>query len=111
MRVGAMEHYTFKASDPPLYGESITSKEHVGKPIGLKELLYRRGLLVPGMSRYVSVPQDEHKWRHDLLLRLEDTAEVEDLSRCSEVCSGPQWGTAAHRTTSLRGYGTSTSST
>lgn len=51
MQVGNTEPFVFLRGDPkPFYDPEATNS--VGKPIGLKELLYRRVLWKTGMTRY-----------------------------------------------------------
>ena len=74
-----MEHFVFMPSDPPPF-YAPGAIDYVGKPIGLKELLYRRGWFVDGMTRHgpkhrdaVAEAKYDKKWKkHDLVYRNED---------------------------------------
>jgi hypothetical protein len=87
MTVGQEEKFVFvRGDDPPFYDPGAT--DFVGKPIGLKELLYRRGLWKVGMTRHggkgrrgrrrgAAAGADEEEdtiWKKDdLVYRLEPT--------------------------------------
>ena len=51
MMLGEVEQFKFVQGDPPPFYD-LNATDYVGKPIGLKELLYRPGLWKDGMTRH-----------------------------------------------------------
>ena len=48
LKKGAVQHLTFQQGEYPFYEPGAT--DHVGKIKGLKQILFERGLWIPGMS-------------------------------------------------------------
>ncbi|CAB1109985.1 unnamed protein product [Ectocarpus sp. CCAP 1310/34] len=48
LKVGAVQHLTFQQGEYPFYEPGAT--DHVGKVKGMKQILFERGLWIPGMT-------------------------------------------------------------
>ncbi|CAM9916816.1 unnamed protein product [Pylaiella littoralis] len=49
LKKGKVQHLTFQVGEVPFY--AMDAEDHIGKVKGLKQTLFERGLLVPGMTK------------------------------------------------------------